>query len=130
MSLGNARLICVMRSFGRGDIVQILALFEIQHFCVNSVDGTQVCPWRWIMHFRNRTWDIEVIPQFSLGRYFARARIESCQDLSEAGLDEVHESGDLGDFGREADAIAYAHKWAIDWIDEHVNPVVCRKGKD
>jgi len=82
------------------------------------------------MHFRYRSCDIDVTPEFSLGRYFARARIEPCQDLSEAGLDDVHESGDLGDFGREADAIAYAHKWAIDWIDGRMNPVVCRRRKD
>jgi hypothetical protein len=79
------------------------------------------------MHFRYRTCDIDVTPEFSVGRYFARAKIEPCQDLSEVGLDEVYESGDLGDFAKEADAIAYAHKWAIDWIDERINPVVCRK---
>jgi hypothetical protein len=45
-------------------------------------------------------------------------------------LDEVHESGDLGDFGNEADAIAYAHKWAIEWIDERMNPVVRLKDKN
>jgi hypothetical protein len=42
----------------------------------------------------------------------------------------VHESGDLGDFGNEADAIAYAHKWAIEWIDERMNPVVRLKDKN
>ena len=82
------------------------------------------------MHFRYRTCDIDVTPDFSLGRYFAHARIEPCQDLSETGLDEVRESGDLGDFNREADAIAYAHKWAIERIDERLNPVVCHMDMD
>ncbi|XUW90533.1 hypothetical protein OH764_26665 [Burkholderia sp. M6-3] len=82
------------------------------------------------MHFLYGTCDIDVTAEFSLGRYFPRARIEPCQDLSEAGLDEVHESGDLGDFGNEADAIAYAHKWAIEWIDERMNPVVRLKDKN
>lgn len=82
------------------------------------------------MHFLYRTWDIDVTPVFSIGRYFARARIASSQDLCEPGYDDVYESADLGDFDKEADAIAYAHKWAIEWIEERMNPVVCRLDKD
>lgn len=82
------------------------------------------------MHFRYRTCDIDVTPKFSLGRYFAHATIEPCQDLSETGLDEVRESGDLGDFDSEADAVACAHKWAIERIDEHLNPLVCHMDMD
>ncbi|MFL9944135.1 hypothetical protein [Paraburkholderia graminis] len=83
-----------------------------------------------VMHFLYRTCDIDATPVFSLGRFFARVTITPCQDLSEAGLDEVYESGDLGDFRAEADAIAYARKWAVDWIDERLNPAVCRKNMD
>jgi hypothetical protein len=82
------------------------------------------------MHLLYRNCDIDVTPAFSLGRFFARVTITPCQDLSEPGLDEVYESGDLGDFCVEADAIAYAEKWAVDWIDNRLNPVVCRKNTD
>ena len=82
------------------------------------------------MHFQYRTCSIDVTHTFSLGRYFACARIDPCQDISETGLLEMHDSGDLGDFAVEADAIAYAHEWAIAWIEEHLNPVICRMDKD
>lgn len=82
------------------------------------------------MLFRYETFGVDVTPKFSRGRYFSRVKIEPCRDLSQAGPDEEYESGDLGDFASEADAIAYARKWAIDWINERISPVVCRNTKD
>ncbi|HEY4298370.1 MAG TPA: hypothetical protein VGM85_18000 [Paraburkholderia sp.] len=81
--------------------------------------------WGSVMHFCYRACTIDATPVFSLGRYVAQATIVPSQDLSEASGDGT-ESRDLGDFDSEADAVAFAHKWAIDWIDGHLNPVVCR----
>ena len=90
----------------------------VQRFCIYSLGSA--------MHFCYRACTIDATPQFSVGRYFARARIEPSQDLSEPDGDATYESADLGDFSTEADAVGYAYEWAIRWVDENLNPVVCR----
>lgn len=74
------------------------------------------------MHFCYRACIINATPEFSLGRYFAHARIDQSQDLSECAAFGSYDSGDLGDFASEADAIAVAHAWAIEWIDARLDP--------
>lgn len=74
------------------------------------------------MHFCYRACVINATPEFSLGRYFAHARIEQSQDLSEFGAFGSYDSGDLGDFATEADAVAFAQSWAIEWIEARLDP--------
>ncbi|RDJ98178.1 hypothetical protein DLM46_34560 [Paraburkholderia lacunae] len=54
---------------------------------------------------------------------FARTVLRSGADYSlpSGGRDvgETHESGSRGQFAIDAEAIAFAHQWAIDWIDEN-----------
>jgi hypothetical protein len=74
------------------------------------------------MHFHYRRCTVDATPEFSMGRYFARAKIEFFQDLSTNGT-AIYESDDLGDFDSAIDAVVFARQWAIDWIDERLDPV-------
>jgi len=76
------------------------------------------------MHFRYRTCSIDATPDFSVGRYFARVRIELSPEACERmGAETTYESADLADFSDEAEAVAHAHQWAIGWIDKHLAAV-------
>lgn len=78
------------------------------------------------MHFCYRACTIDATPEFSLGRYFAHAKIERSQDISEGMGCDTYDSGDLGDFDSEADAVAFAHSWAIEWIETQLGPGIRR----
>jgi hypothetical protein len=49
------------------------------------------------------------------GHYYARAKIFLHSPADGAG--EVKWSGDIGDYGSDADAVEAAQQWAIRWCD-------------
>ncbi|CAB3789149.1 hypothetical protein [Paraburkholderia fynbosensis] len=49
------------------------------------------------------------------GAYYARARITRVPQKKEHV--QSHDSGDIDSFANEADAIACARSWAIEWCD-------------
>jgi hypothetical protein len=75
------------------------------------------------MHFHFRCCNVDATPEFSMGRYFARARIEFLLDLPATNGNAIYESDDLGDFDSMISAIDFARKWAIDWINARLTPV-------
>lgn len=76
------------------------------------------------MRFHYRDCYVDAAPAFSVGRFFAHVRISPSKELTDAGMAEKFESGDLGDFGSEADAVRHAQEWAVGWIDEQL--AACR----
>ena len=68
------------------------------------------------MKFEYRGWVIDATPDFSLGQFFAHARLirGSPDDDVDA---EMHIERNLPWFDNEDEAIQVAHRWAIEWID-------------
>jgi hypothetical protein len=66
------------------------------------------------MRYAHKGFAIDATPDFSLGTFFARARI-TCNRCDS----ETHDLRDLGQFAAEKDAVAFARVWAISWIDDH-----------
>jgi len=67
------------------------------------------------MHFNSTLIAIDPTPRRADGEYMAHARISTSRpDGSECDL---HLSGDLAGFDAREDAIAYAKKWAYEWLD-------------
>ncbi|SFU26790.1 hypothetical protein [Paraburkholderia aspalathi] len=62
-------------------------------------------------------WIIDPTPEFSLGKFFAHARLIRSSPESNADT-EKHIERDLARCDTEAEAIRAAHKWAVAWIDE------------
>ncbi|MEX3943834.1 hypothetical protein AB4Y44_30675 [Paraburkholderia sp. BR10937] len=58
---------------------------------------------------------IDTTPRHGDGQYVAHARISV--RLPDGSPRDVHLSGDLGGFDLRSDAIAYARKWASEWLD-------------
>jgi hypothetical protein len=75
------------------------------------------------MHFHFRCCNVDATPEFTMGRYLARARIEFLLDLPATNGNAIYESDDLGDFDSMISAIDFARKWAIDWINARLTPV-------
>jgi hypothetical protein len=75
-----------------------------------------------IMRYAYKDFTIDATPDFSLGRFFARARI--IRDRS-AGKNEgeTYDLRDLAECDIERDAITFAHMRAVSWIDEHERPI-------
>jgi hypothetical protein len=67
--------------------------------------------------FTYQAFVIEATGEYSLSCYFAREPITVASTKSGDEGSE-YSSDDLGDFEHEVDAIALAHQWAIDWINE------------
>ncbi|MEC5408531.1 hypothetical protein VOM14_23550 [Paraburkholderia sp. MPAMCS5] len=68
------------------------------------------------MEFEYRGWVIDATPDFSLGQFFAHAR------LIHASIDdeidpEMHIERNLAWFDNQDEAIQVARQWAIEWID-------------
>lgn len=55
------------------------------------------------------------------GVYYARARVTRIPQKNEHF--RSHDSGDIDAFPNEADAIACARSWAIEWCDEAASQV-------
>jgi hypothetical protein len=62
-----------------------------------------------------RSFTIDATPDFSVGRFFARARIIQNAFGNDS---ELCDARDLGQFDCETDAADFAQLWAIAWIDE------------
>jgi hypothetical protein len=68
------------------------------------------------MEFEYRGWVIDAGPDFSLGKFFARARMICAS--SDADVDpEMHIERNLAWFDYEDEAIQLARQRAIEWID-------------
>jgi hypothetical protein len=68
------------------------------------------------MAFEYRGWVIDATPDFSLGKFFAHARLIRAAPEDDADT-EMHIERDLAWFDNEEEAIQVARQWAIEWID-------------
>ena len=68
------------------------------------------------MKFKYRGWVIDPTPDFSLGQFFAHARLIRRSPDDDAGT-EMHIERNIAWFDNEDEAIQLARKWAIEWID-------------
>jgi hypothetical protein len=68
------------------------------------------------VEFKYRGWVIDPTPDFSLGRFFAHARLIRGSPDDDADA-EMHIERNLAWFDNEDEAIHVAHRWAIEWID-------------
>lgn len=64
-----------------------------------------------------RGWIIDATPDFSLGKFFAHARLVRVS--TDDGVEgEMHIERDLSYFETEDEAIEVAQQWAFEWICE------------
>ncbi|CAE6834875.1 hypothetical protein R75465_06438 [Paraburkholderia aspalathi] len=72
------------------------------------------------MEYKYGGWIIDATPAFSLGQFFAHARIiRASPDID---MDtEMHIERNLAWFESEDEAIEVARQWAIEWIDARVD---------
>lgn len=70
------------------------------------------------MQYEYGGWNIDATPDFSLGKFFARARLTRALPDSEEDA-EMHVGRDLAWFDNEDEAVQFAHQWAIAWIDKN-----------
>lgn len=68
------------------------------------------------MEFEYRGWVIDATPDFSLGQFFAHARLIRASSDDDADA-EMHIERNLAWFDHEDEAIQVAREWAIAWID-------------
>ncbi|MDR6407241.1 HlyU family transcriptional regulator [Paraburkholderia sp. 22099] len=70
------------------------------------------------MEFDYKDFHIDATPLSEGGHYFARAKLLR-RSADGTQLVEQKWSGDLGQFPSERDAMEYARRWAIEWVDEN-----------
>ncbi|MFM0617496.1 hypothetical protein PQR37_25905 [Paraburkholderia nemoris] len=68
------------------------------------------------MEFEYRGWVIDATPEFSLGQFFAHARVIRATSDDDADT-EMHIERNLAWFDNQEEAIELARQWAIEWID-------------
>ncbi|MFM0226736.1 hypothetical protein [Paraburkholderia dipogonis] len=68
------------------------------------------------MKYEYGGWVIDATPEFSLGQFFAHARIIRASPDDDVDT-EMHIERNLAWFETEDEAIEVARQWAIDWID-------------
>ncbi|MFM0732636.1 hypothetical protein PQQ52_19315 [Paraburkholderia sediminicola] len=68
------------------------------------------------MKYEHGGWVIDATPEFSLGQFFAHARIIRASPDDDADA-EMHIERNLAWFDNEGEAIEVARQWAIEWID-------------
>ncbi|EIM96547.1 hypothetical protein WQE_34366 [Paraburkholderia hospita] len=68
------------------------------------------------MEFEYRGWVIDATPEFSLGQFFAHARIIRASPDDDADT-EMHIERNLAWFENQEEAVQLARQWAIEWID-------------
>ncbi|MFM0627565.1 hypothetical protein [Paraburkholderia xenovorans] len=68
------------------------------------------------MKYEYGGWVIDATPDFSLGQFFAHARIIRASPDDDVDT-EMHIERNLAWFETEDQAIEVARQWAIDWID-------------
>ncbi|MFL9906262.1 hypothetical protein [Paraburkholderia sp. RL17-337-BIB-A] len=62
---------------------------------------------------------VDSIPTFSVGRFFAQARIFQIHCATREQT-EIFAAINLPDFANEGEAIAFSNKWAVAWINENL----------
>ncbi|MFM0178398.1 hypothetical protein PQR52_08020 [Paraburkholderia aspalathi] len=70
---------------------------------------------------------VDSVPTFSLGRFFAQARIFQAQPGTDE-LIEIFAAINLPDFATEREAIAFSNEWAVAWINENILEITATKG--
>jgi hypothetical protein len=68
------------------------------------------------MEFEYRGWVIDATPEFSLGQFFAHARIIRAPPDDDVDT-EMHIERNLAWFDNQDEAIQVARQWAIVWIE-------------
>lgn len=68
------------------------------------------------MEFEYRGWVIDATPDFSLGQFFAHARLIRASPDDDTDT-EMHIERNLAWFENQDEAIEVARQWAIEWID-------------
>jgi hypothetical protein len=68
------------------------------------------------MKYEYGGWVIDATPDFSLGQFFAHARIIRSSPDDDVDT-EMHVERNLAWFETEDEAIEAARRWAIEWID-------------
>ncbi|WP_341318537.1 hypothetical protein WN982_26295 [Paraburkholderia sp. IMGN_8] len=74
-----------------------------------------------------RNFRVDSIPAFSVGRFFAQARIFQVQPATHEET-EIFAAINLPDFGTDAEAIAFSNRWAVGWIHENALEIAEAKG--
>jgi hypothetical protein len=70
---------------------------------------------------------VDSVPTFSVGRFFAQARIFQVQSGTHERI-EIFAAINLPDFATESEAIAFSNKWAVAWIKENILEITATKG--
>jgi hypothetical protein len=78
------------------------------------------------MRLPNSSFHVDSVPTFSVGRFFAQARIFQVHPATQEQI-EVFASVNLPDFATEAEAVAFSNKWAIEWIHENLSEITVTK---
>ncbi|CAE6843834.1 hypothetical protein R75461_07154 [Paraburkholderia nemoris] len=79
------------------------------------------------MRLPNSSFCVDSVPTFSVGRFFAQARISQVHPATHEQV-AIFASINLPDFATEAEAIAFSNKWAIEWIHENLLEITAAKG--
>jgi hypothetical protein len=74
------------------------------------------------MKYEYGGWIIDATAEFSLGQFFARARLIRLSPDDEADA-EMHIERNLAWLENEDEAIQVARRWAIQWIDARNNNI-------
>jgi hypothetical protein len=77
------------------------------------------------MKYEYGGWVIDATPDFSLGRFFAHARLIRASSDDDADA-EMHIERNLAWFDSEDEAIQVARQWAIEWIDARDDTVASK----
>jgi len=78
------------------------------------------------MKYEYGGWVIDATPDFSLGQFFAHARIIRASPDDDVDT-EMHIERNLAWFETEDEAIEVARQWAIDWIDARDDNITVTK---
>lgn len=73
------------------------------------------------MLYEHGGWTIDATPDYSAGKFFARARLTRVSS-DDGGEPEMHIERAIAWFDSEPLAIQCARRWAIGWIDERECP--------
>ncbi|MEW9585033.1 hypothetical protein ABQJ48_26415 [Paraburkholderia sp. DGU8] len=74
------------------------------------------------MEFEYRGWVIDATPEFSLGQFFAHARLVRASSGDDVEP-EMHIERNLAWFDDQDEAIELARQWAIEWVDAREDKV-------
>jgi len=69
-----------------------------------------------MMEFEYKGWVIDATPEFSLGQFFAHARLIRASSGDDVEP-EMHIERNLAWFDDQDEAIELARQWAIEWVD-------------